>query len=654
MKKILLCFIQISNTMKTQNYQTLILILILFSLNLVSKADVNYQQMVPQVFLPDGTPYLIWNDMTHYTRTYHVSQNNPKASDENDGTEDNPFRTINHAAQVVKPGERVCIHAGIYRELVRPRLSGEGQDKMISYEAAPGEQVIIRGSRVITAKWKVSVDPNDAANIAVSQNESTKPVSPANIFSKQLWMVTLPDNFSEEGFFAFRTPNASNEELDLMDWALRWKGRIPYSLPRGLLFQEGKRLEQLSSYEDLVRLPGSYWVAADGKTTHIHPFGRLNPNDQLFEAAVQPHIIQPQTTGTGFIRISGLILEHCANGFLRTGVGALFTMGGHHWIIEGNTVRHINSMGIEVGYQAYESKDRRYVRRTDPDLGHNIVRRNIVSDCGTAGIRGLGVSFALVENNNISGCGWQDIEFHWEVAGIKLLITRGTLVRNNFISHMQGGCGIWLDWNNQNSRVTGNVLHDIITVQGAIFIEASQVTNMVDNNIMWNIDGQGVRLADTDNSIVAHNLFGHVSEELVVARVATNRSLNRRSLTSTGNRIVNNFIVDQGKPFLSGDTSNVADYNVYVSTLPGKVAMKDTGEHSVAINGDITFDADHLVLKWKSTSGLPIVPLIKNCELDFFKHDRTPDHNVPGPFLGMKSHVTLQLLNGLRRESSPE
>jgi hypothetical protein len=48
-------------------------------------AQVNYQPAVPQTLLPDGTPFLNWNDLTHYTRTCHVSQNNPRASDEMTG-----------------------------------------------------------------------------------------------------------------------------------------------------------------------------------------------------------------------------------------------------------------------------------------------------------------------------------------------------------------------------------------------------------------------------------------------------------------------------------------------------------------------------------------------------------------------------------------
>jgi alpha-N-arabinofuranosidase len=513
-----------------------------------------------------------WSDTTQYTRTYHVDRNHPRASDENPGTAELPFQTLNHAAQLARAGERVLIHPGVYRELVVPRYSGESASRMIAYEAAPGGDVILKGSRVLDGKWQRSRDPHGKG-----------------MYSKKLWMLTLPD----DGFAAFATPNASNEQLDLMEWALDWKGRIPYSLPRGLLFQDGRRLTQLATYEDLVRLPGSYWVAPGGKTVHIHAYGSLDPNGKLFEAAVQPHIFAPAAPGLGYIRVSGLTIEQCANGLPRVGVGALFTRGGHHWIIERNTVRQVNSVGIEFGYLIQEFEDPHRVKRTDPDLGHVIVRGNRISDCGTAGMRSLEVNTALVENNEIFDCGWQDAEYHWETAGIKLLVTRQTLVRNNHIYRIVGGGGIWLDWDNQGSRVTGNVIHDVSTVQGAVFVEASQQPNLVDHNIFWNIDGQGVRAADTDNLTISENLFGHVKEELVYARVATTRSLGGRPLTSTRNRIVNNVFVDAGKPISSGDPSNVAEGN---RELPSTA---------------VQFDPTTMTLTWNAPGNPPDFPLVK-------------------------------------------
>jgi alpha-N-arabinofuranosidase len=593
-------------------------------------ADVRYSPLEPPVIMPDGSPYMSWAEQTLYTRTYHVDQKHPRASDENPGTEELPFRTINHAAQVVKPGERVWIHAGVYREMIEPRVSGEGPDRMIAYEAVPGEQVIVKGSRVLEGPWQ--------------RSRYSPGANAPSLFSKKLWMTVLPETMFEGGFNAFQTPNATDEEMRLMPWAVEWKGRLPYTLPRGLLFQEGRRMEQLATYEDLVRLPGSYWVAPDGKTVHIHPFGGEDPNGKLFEAAVQPHIIKPQEPGFGFIRVSGLILEHCANSFLRTGIGALFTMGGHHWIIERNTVRHVNSVGIEIGFDIFERQDKRYTRRQDPNLGHNIVRNNLIYDCGNAGIRGLINNYALVEDNEITDCGWQDAEYHYETGGIKLLINTGSLVRNNRIARIQAGGGVWLDWNNRNSRVTGNVIRDISTVQGAVYVEASQQLNMVDHNVLWNIDGEGVRLGDTDNTVVAHNLFVGVKEDLVLARVNTDRMLGGRRVTSNNNRVFNNIFVNPKKPIYFGNPSNTADYNVYLVTSDRDWAKPLPGEtHSVVIKGEARLDTEGLVLTWSPAQTLPAVPAIKGCDRDFAGRERTGETTVPGPLLGLTRAATFQL-----------
>lgn len=599
-------------------------------------ASVDYTPLSPPVFLPDGSQFVTWSDATKYTKTYHVNQNHPRASDDNPGTQDRPFRTINRAAQVVKSGERVLIHSGVYREMVRPRFSGEGPDRMIAYESAPGAVVVIKGSRVLEKRWQRSRDPH-------AENRHS-------LFSKKLWMMTLPDELFEDGYFPFRTPNASDTEIDLMPWALRWKGRIPYTLRRGLIFQDDRRMTQLATYEDLVRLPGAFWVDDDGKTVHIHPYGSRDPNSSLFEVATQSHIIKPEKTGLSFIRISGLTLEHAANGFPRIGVGALLTMGGHHWIIENNVVRHVNSVAIEVGYSVFERRDPdpRNVPRQDPNLGHVIVRNNRVYDCGTGGIQGYDVMHTLVENNDIRRCGWQDAEFYWECAAIKLLINTGTLVRGNTISQIEAAGGIWLDWNNKNSRVTGNIIHEVQTAQGAIFVEASQHPNLVDNNFIWNIDGQGIRAADTDELIIAHNLITRTTEDVVVARVATDRSLGGRRLTSERNKIVNNLFLDIQKPILFGSRNNEADYNVYATTGEPfdleKWRQEGWGKHSVSLRSEAQFDPVELIFKWKAEEVLPEVPILKYCTSDFFGQPRDSQKVVPGPFVSLPTSARIELI----------
>ncbi len=573
--------------------------------------------------LPDGSEFPVWSDTTAYSRTLQVNQRHPAASDANDGTTDAPLLTISRAAELVQAGERVVIHSGVYREMVRPRRGGEGPDRMIAFAAAPGAEVVIKGSRVLESGWKRSDHP-----------EFEEP----RRFSKKLWMAALPDELFEDGYYPFRTPNASDAEVDLMPWMAAWKGRVPYTNPRGLLFQDGRRLEQLVSYHDLVRLPGSYWVASDGRTIHVHPFGGGDPGESLFEVATQSHIIKPEKPGLGYIRISGLTLEHCANGFARIGTGALFTMGGHHWIIENNTVRHVNSVAMEIGYEIQEKRDPKRVERADQDLGKTIVRNNRIGDAGTGGIQGHNVTRALVENNDIRNVGWQDAEYYWECAAIKLLINNGTLVRRNHIADIQAAGGIWLDWNNRNSRITRNLIRNVQTAQAAIFIEASQHANLVDNNVIWEIDGQGVRLADTDKTVVAHNLIARTREELVYAKVATKRSLGGRPLTAAGNRVVNNLFLDPRKPLALAD-GNDAGSNVYAWT--GREVFEIGGEaESIAVAAKAAFDPSSLTLSLELDllpgTGEPLVTT------DYFGCSRDVSQSLPGPFATAPRNIGLR------------
>ena len=96
--------------------------------------------------LPNGQMFDFWEVPQEYDREIHVNNNHPNASDDNDGTLDWPFKTINAAAQVAKPGTRVLIHRGVYRETVQPAKGGLSPSKVISYEAFEGEEVIIKAS----------------------------------------------------------------------------------------------------------------------------------------------------------------------------------------------------------------------------------------------------------------------------------------------------------------------------------------------------------------------------------------------------------------------------------------------------------------------------------------------------------------------------
>ncbi len=465
-------------------------------------------------------------------------------------------------------------------------------------------------------------------------------------------MTELPDSIFADNYYPFQLPNILPDEYKLMPWANLVKDLAPYNLSRGMIFQNGKRMQQLADYGDLTRLAGSFWVDRDGKTLHIHPFGSADPNRDLFEIAVQSHLLKPQNVGLGYVQVRGLTFEHCANGFLRTSTGALTALGGHHWIIEDNIIRMINSSGLEFGYYAYEFEDpnpENIQPRGDDDLGGVIVRNNQISDCGTAGIRSYSVRDGLIENNTIRNCGWQDAENYWEVSGIKILRTRHTLIRGNHIHHIQGGNGIWIDWDNQYSRVTANIIHDIQTIQGGIFVEASQTPNLVDNNFLWNIDGHGIYGNDSDYTMIYHNLIANTSGPVVHAEVATKRKLNDRWLTANHNKVMNNIFINAGAPIQLSGEDNQADYNLYVMTQePQQLNLEDWrksgfGQHSQTINSMAQFAPEIMYFHWKAQKSLSQVPSLPEVTTDFYNNQRQGKTTIPGPFIKLPREFKLML-----------
>ena len=95
--------------------------------------------------LPSGQYFETWETEQIYDRVLHVSA---EVSASGDGSAEHPFKTISEAAEIATPGTRVLIHAGTYRETVRPARGGESPERMISYEAAGDGEAIIKASIV--------------------------------------------------------------------------------------------------------------------------------------------------------------------------------------------------------------------------------------------------------------------------------------------------------------------------------------------------------------------------------------------------------------------------------------------------------------------------------------------------------------------------
>ncbi len=83
-------------------------------------------------------------------RSWYVS---PTGDDRAPGTRQAPFRTLAHAAAVVRPGDVCRVRAGTYRETVTLRRSGT-KDSPIRFEAVPGEVVVLSGAEPLSGRWE--------------------------------------------------------------------------------------------------------------------------------------------------------------------------------------------------------------------------------------------------------------------------------------------------------------------------------------------------------------------------------------------------------------------------------------------------------------------------------------------------------------------
>ncbi len=473
----------------------------------------------PPVLKPGGGEFKFWRNETAFSRTYHVDSGSATASDENPGTSQQPFKTIGRAAEVVRPGERVLVQPGVYRECVRPTMGGMSPSMMIGYHAAPGGQVIVKGSEPVGRKWIA----DDAAS--------------------GVWVLDLK-SVSASTDNPFTLDNLPPSAFDIMEWAQPHRGKLPYTLPRGMVFQEGRRLDCVASVEELRGTEGAHWTDREGARLFIHTLGDKDANDLLMEITTRQACFRPCRRGLAFIHVRGFVFEQVGNGFSRPQEGAISVCSGNHWLIEENTVREVNGIGIDIGNGWYGGD----VKPQEPGEGEpewNIIRRNTIVNTGVCGIAGLPCRNALIEENFLVNNSRFPIAEVSESAGIKTHVNQGTLIRRNLITDNPIN-GIWMDWDNRGSRCTQNAMLNCGT---GIFLEASVVEPhcLLDRNILWGAK-QCIYEHDCKDQVFVHNFLGRSDVGIVLSGKVTDRIIaDNHPAAGGGHTVANNVFFEIGE-----------------------------------------------------------------------------------------------------------
>jgi len=576
--------------------------------------------MPDEVMMPDGKPFEFWDDETEYTKVYHVACGHSDASDDNPGTEEKPLLTISRAAELLQPGEKAVIHHGVYREEVHPARGGQGPDRMIAYEAAPGEDVLIKGSRV----WE---GPFEESHLQKGPHGH----------GTGMMAGDLPPEF----FHGFNPFLASNMRGKFLTMAEEWvKPRTDVIMGRQtMMLYDGEPLKQLSNYHKLMGDVSGFWVERSGLRVHFKLPGGADPAEHTIEVTTQQQAFVPRKRRLGYIRVSGLQLEHSGDPISPPQRALLSTNYGNHWIIEDCRVRHAHALGIDIGTGFGPGRPEPH----EDDGGH-IVRRNHISWCGQCGLAGeRGVDNSLIEDNVIEDVGDLDIEWEEESGCLKLHGCDRVLIRRNVFRHTRFASGVWMDYICTNNRVTNNVFADLRTMLGATYFEGCRQTSWVDNNLYWKIEngdhrevqppwvehgGLAVDCDSGEGMVVVHNLIvgGHGRYGISLHLQQHERGFGGTKGICRDHTVQNNVLSDCRKMVYFGRMDeNLSDHNVFPTRMPEKpftvrFPEPDTemnlarwrdeygqDRRSTQLDVEADFDPDTCVLKMKA-SGEPQDP----------------------------------------------
>ena len=616
------------------------------------------EQIDLTAILPNGQMFDFWEVEQKYDREIHVNNQHPEASDDNDGTIERPLKTINAAAQIAAPGTRVLIHGGTYRETVQPAMGGLGTDKMISYEAFEGEEVIIKAS-VEVKDFKPSVGWRVGRGFRRNQ-------VPEGL---KIWEIELdPEDF--KGYNPFCAVNVLHDRLYL---EYDKTDMTPYLNRRGMVFVDGKPMKQVPLYYMLGESDNTYWVEANGQKVHIRLPGDADPRDHVIEVTNREQCFAPKVPFLSYIKVKGLTLAHAATGAPVPQRGALSCYRGHHWIIEDCVIDWANGVGIDCGNECWH-----HTFEENQVIGHTIIRRNIIKDAGVCGIAGMFVSNMLIEDNLIVGTGWQRMELSWEAGGIKLHNSVNSLIRRNVIKECYGCDALWLDVGNENNRITSNLFLDGIDSREHIFIECTRdAENLIDNNIIWNVEGRynrdalpeepgssgwyktkeldikngyGIYLEGTDRLRIVNNLIGKCHKAGFFAKVVAFRITRTRGGTSRENKIFNNIFYDCGEAaIILPNEHNYIDGNVYAK-MPGGYLRVMYPEPEMCLDLatwqeflgfdlagatsdlEIEINSQDLTMEITLKQQLPKVPSDEKVSTDYFADKTDSSLTIAGPF----------------------
>ena len=542
-------------------------------------------------------------------KTIYVSKS---GNDLNEGSRLKPYLTISKAAACARPGTRVLIANGTYRESVVLTSGGDSSARII-FAALQKGKVFIKGSDVVR-NW-------------VRLN-------------RRVWKAKIGAGHNKEVFY-----------IDGRVFLKKSKYAKSHTLDWTLTEEKGERFLSIDFGE---KSPGDYLIERVVRTSGIGVSAKVN-----YVSLIGIDISQVFTDQASLYGVQQ---------------GAITVRDGKGWLIEACTIHDCSSVGIAIGIQGHPYENANFQQPEFGDLtdlnqvGHHVIRNNYIYRCDQAGIFGLlGGSGSEISNNLITDIGGEDDQSGQTAAGIRLAVAIDVQVTHNTIRNIQGlrGTGLFLGPLFQGARVSGNVISG--TTGPLICLFKSHGPVLLDNNILVQKgnNGAGIDMLSAEANVFVQNLFYNCS---FLNRIETGKAV------STSNYLPHSLVIKQTIPALNIDhrwfsnlflvrgldlgpcTGCQVDYNLYANGAhPVKWADKGSTQVSKMIKSlwnenpwGLTLRLDYRELPQmeipmmnanrfgffslskqfiETPSGAPIT-----IDTDFFGHPRKSTLKVPGPF----------------------
>ena len=384
-----------------------------------------------------------------FSETYFVSVS---GNDNGAGTMAAPWRTIQHGADGLKPGDTLVVEAGVYREHIELTHGGSATSP-IAITAQKGAHVIITGADRLR-DWKRAAD------------------LPAGIYVHD-WQYRFP----------IGGPNDLTHPGDAEHLLT---GRAEQ------VIHGGRLLRQVLAKAQLAR--GTFFVDLDAKLLYVWLRGGEDPNNSEMEASVRTAWLTANAP-ISYVHLNGITFRYAANHAQRgaLSIGDRASNGGisRGWVVEDCVFERTNASGGSFSGEGHLFKKCTFQDNGQIGFGTSRCDMTRMEQCG-------------IYRNNTKG-----YSTGWEAGGLKVTMSRG-FVFDRCRSVDNRGTGIWFDIGNEESEVRNCYIAD--NDEAGIFYEISYGLHALDNTIINNANngesvGGGWGEAG-DNALVVAGLRG--------------------------------------------------------------------------------------------------------------------------------------------------